>query len=48
MTVGAAATLFVAIAFTALVIWVVMPRNRERFERFGRIPLDPNDSDEGR
>jgi hypothetical protein len=48
MTIGAAATLFVAIAFTLLTVWVVLPRNRARFERYGRIPLDPNDSHEGR
>jgi hypothetical protein len=48
MSIGAAATLLVAIAFTALVVWVVLPRNRARLERFGRIPLDTDDSTEGR
>jgi hypothetical protein len=48
MTFGAAATLIVAIAFTVLVLWVILPRNRHRFERYGRIPLDSNDSEEGR
>jgi hypothetical protein len=48
MTFGAVATLLVAVAFTALVVWVILPRNRDRLEDHGRIPLDSNKTDEGR
>ena len=48
MTFGALATLIVAIAFVALIIWVLLPRNRTRLERHGRIPLEPDDTKKGR
>ena len=48
MTFGAIATLLVAIAFTALVVWVLLPRNRKKLESHGRIPFDTNETDEGR
>jgi len=40
MSFGAFATLFVAVAFGALVVWVLKPSNRARFERDARIVLD--------
>jgi cbb3-type cytochrome oxidase subunit 3 len=47
MTVGAIITLLVAVAFAGLLTWVLLPRNRRRLERHGKIPLD-DDSPEGR
>ena len=47
MTFGAVATIVVAVAFSGLVVWLLLPRNR-RLERYGRIPLDSDDSKKGR
>jgi len=40
MNIGALATVAVAIAFSALLVWVLKPANRARFERYARIALD--------
>jgi cbb3-type cytochrome oxidase subunit 3 len=45
MTLGALVTLLVAIVFTGLVVWVVLPRNRSRLERHGEIPFDDRGED---
>lgn len=44
MSVGAWATLVVAIAFTALLVWVLAPSNRARFDRYARMALDDDDA----
>jgi hypothetical protein len=40
MSLASVAVVFVAVAFTALVVWVCLPRNRDRLEAHGAIPLD--------
>ena len=45
MSILALATILVACAFMGLCIWVLWPGNKERFERYGSIPLQ--DSDRG-
>jgi hypothetical protein len=40
MSFATAAVVFVAIAFSTLVVWVLLPSNRKRLEAHGEIPLD--------
>jgi cbb3-type cytochrome oxidase subunit 3 len=39
------AVVLVAVAFTALVVWVLLPRNKKRFEDDARIPLDDTEEE---
>jgi cbb3-type cytochrome oxidase subunit 3 len=48
MNLPTAAVVFVALAFTALVVWVLLPRNRSRLEAHGAIPLEGDDSQQER
>ncbi len=32
--------LFVVVAFFGLVVWVYLPRNKERLDSYGSIPLE--------
>ena len=41
MSVQIFALLFVVASFTALFVWVFLPKNRERFEAEGRAILEP-------
>ena len=44
MSVGAFATLVVAVAFAGLLVWVLAPSNRARFDRYARMALDEDDA----
>ena len=37
------ALIFVVLSFTALFVWVFLPRNRARFEAHGELILDKQD-----
>jgi len=39
-------TVVVMIAFFGLLAWVLWPRNREKFRRYGQIPLRDDAPDE--
>lgn len=43
MSLASVAVVLVAVAFAGLVIWVVLPSNKARLERYGSIPLDDSE-----
>ena len=46
MSLPVIAVVLVAVAFTGLVVWVVLPRNKARLEAHGAIPF--HDDEEAR
>jgi len=40
MSLATVAVVFVAVAFTALLVWVLLPGNKTRLEAHGAIPLE--------
>ena len=45
MIAAALSIIVVCVAFVALIVWVYRPRDKQRWERRGFIPLEEDDRD---
>jgi cbb3-type cytochrome oxidase subunit 3 len=43
MSLPVIATVLVSVAFVGLIVWVLLPSNKARFERDAQIPLQDDD-----